>query len=97
MKVLLSLILLTLSLAAHSKGEMFQKRKDFRVSHIGKKISVMQTAQSCYRSASDNKAMKACSEAKKSSMESLKKEGEAFKSSMKAEREKRKAEKKSKK
>ena len=93
MKTLLLMTALVLSFSTMAKGDGWKKNRDFRVGQIGKRISLLQTAQSCFKSADSREAFKACRKARKASAETLKDENQAHKATKKAKRAERKAKK----
>jgi hypothetical protein len=69
--VLISMSLVFSSVSFAKNGERMNERKSQKVSHIDKKISLLNAHKSCVSSASDKSAMKKCSTTHKENMKAL--------------------------
>ncbi|MGK0367278.1 MAG: hypothetical protein ACI9QD_000412 [Thermoproteota archaeon] len=83
MKVLLVIALLMASSLTLARGGKWKETKDFRVSQMGKRITMLQTAKSCFSAAISRDEFKACKEPLKAARAEIKAEGEAFRAKMK--------------
>jgi hypothetical protein len=90
MKKLLLITCLLTSFSSLAEGKKWELRRDFRVGHMGKRISMLQSGQSCFKSAGSRDEFKKCRESLKPQRAVLKAEGQAFREKMKASRKNRK-------
>jgi F0F1-type ATP synthase membrane subunit b/b' len=82
MKFFTLLIVMTFSFSLFA-GEQWKVRRDFRVDMMGKRIAMIQTAQSCFKAASERSQFKECRKTLKAEREALKAEAQATRAGFK--------------
>lgn len=81
----MKLLIITLSLSSvfAFAGEKWKQRRDMRVQMIGKRIAMLQKAQSCFQAASEREQFKECKQTLRAEREAIKEEAQALRGKFK--------------
>lgn len=81
----MKLLIITLSLSSvfALAGEKWKQRRDMRVQMIGKRIAMLQKAQSCFQAANEREQFKECKQTLRAEREAIKEEAQALRANFK--------------
>jgi hypothetical protein len=88
MKLIILLSLLSTTTIANDTNKRFEARKSSVLSHMDKRIALIQEGKSCVQAATSRDALKSCRTSQKEKTKLLKEERKKFKQQMKKERKK---------